>query len=543
MPLKDSTLAKYVHNIKNSPRPLIANHRMLLTQALLALSGIPLCWDQGSSSTIPSLPGFQKDFGIISATNPGQVANFVSLVYIGAGVGAALSFFINDRVGRLWSFRLYASIWIIGQMIAVGSRGNIATLYAARIVSGFGIGPLTVIGPVSLVEIAPAEIRGLLTSWFSVAMLLSLFVAAFTVYGCFNHMPPTTLQWQIPFFAPAIFMALVIAASFFIYESPRWLYLARRDDEATETLVLLRGLPLDHPRVQSELSLIRASITKERQAFGSASTYSLRGLLAVLKETFGVKSNLRRTQQAFISYALAQLSGANSITTYLVPVLGMVGIEGDASYSLFVTAMYSMSKFFFTLIASFFFVDALGRRNSLFLGITIQMLSDVYIGVFIKFQQQGDVPVAAGQAALAAIFIHGFGYAIGLLILPYIFVSELWPNQIRSFGAALTQCFHWLFFFGVNKGVPSLLSSTNNWGAFLFFAGWCFLALIYVFVSVPETAGVPLEKLDELFEGSWWGVWRRSKELKSGGEVFEGRERDEEEVQVQIAGKDGKGAV
>ncbi|KAL4934925.1 hypothetical protein BDV06DRAFT_234930 [Aspergillus oleicola] len=505
MVFKQSTLAKYIANIKASPRPLIANHRMLLTQALFALSGIPLCWDQGSSSTIPSLPGFQKDFGISEATNPSQVSNFVSLVYVGAGTGAALSFFINDRVGRRWSFRIYVLIWIIGQLIAVGSQGNIATMYAARIIAGFGVGPLTVIGPVSLVEIAPAEIRGLLTSWFSIAMLMGLFVAAFTVYGCFVNMASSTLQWQVPFFAPALFMALAIVASFFIYESPRWLFLTGRDEEATETLVLLRGLPLDSPRVQAELSDIRSSI----------------GLKAVLKETFLVQSNLRRTQQAFLSYALAQLSGANSITTYLVPVLGMVGIQGDSAYSLFVTGMYSMAKFFFTVIASFFLVDAIGRRNSLFLGITIQMLSDTYIGVFIKFNQEGDVPVAAGQAAIAAIFIHGFGYAIGLLILPYIFVSELWPNQIRSFGAALAQFFHWWFFFGVNKGVPGLLSSTNNWGAFLFFAGWCFLALIYVFCVVPETAGVPLEQLDELFEGPWWNTWKRSKRFRAV--VIEGR--------------------
>ncbi|KAL3476506.1 general substrate transporter [Aspergillus californicus] len=519
MVFRNSTLAKYIKNIKTSPRSLIANHRLLLTQALFALSGVPLCWDQGSSATIPSLPGFQEDFGITSATNPGQVSNFVTFVYIGCGTGAALSFFLNDRVGRLWAFRIYALTWIIGQMIVVGSK-NVATLYAGRIIAGFGIGPLTVIGPVSLVEIAPSEIRGLLTSWFSIAMLMSLFVAAFTVYGCFVNMASSTLQWQVPFFAPCIFMALAIGASFFVYESPRWLFLAGRDDEATETLVLLRGLPLEHPRVQSELADIRGSIVKERQAFGSASTYSLKGLRAVLKETFLVKANLRRTQQAFISYALAQLSGANSITTYLVPVLGMVGISGGSSYSLFVTGMYSMAKFFFTIIASFFFVDAIGRRNSLFLGITVQMISDTYIGVFIKFHQEGQASHAAGQAALAAIFIHGFGYAIGLLILPYIFVSELWPNQIRSFGAALTQFFHWWFFFGVNKGVPSLLARTNNWGAFLFFAGWCFVALVYSFCVVPETAGVPLEKLDELFEGPWWNQWKRSKAAETEAVVM-----------------------
>ncbi|KUL84540.1 hypothetical protein ZTR_08745 [Talaromyces verruculosus] len=529
MAFKNSTLAKYIKNIKTSPRSLIANRTLLTSSALYALAGIPLCWDQGSSSTIPSLPGFSKEFGITSASNPSQVSNFVSLVYIGCGVGAALSFFINDRVGRLWSFRLYSFIWIIGQMIAVGSQGNLKTMYAGRIVAGFGIGPLTVIGPVSLVEIAPAEIRGLLTTWFSVVLLMSLFLAAFTVYGCFVNMAASSLQWQVPFFVPTIAMAFVILASFFVSESPRWLFLKGRDEEATAALIKIRGLPLDHPRVQSELQDIQQSLSKERAAYGNATSYSLRGLGAILRETFLVPANLRRTQQALLSYALAQLSGANSITSYLVPILNLVGVKGGTSYSLFISGMYGVVKFIYTLIASFFFVDALGRRNSLFVGITVQMLSDIYIGVFIKYHQAGPVPTAAGQAALAAIFIHGFGYAVGLLVLPYVFVSELWPNQIRSFGAALTQTFHWLFFFGVNKAVPSLLSNTHNWGAFLFFAGWCFLALIYAFLVVPETAGVDLEKLDALFEGPWWNQYKRPKALVIES-VETGQNSDNEET-------------
>jgi hypothetical protein len=99
---------------------------------------------------------------------------------------------------------------------------------------------------------------------------------------------------------------------------------------------------------------------------------------------------------------------------------------------------------------------------------------------------------------------------LGLLVLPYVFGSELWPNQIRSFGSALTQCFHCLFFFGLNMGIPSLLTKTNNWRAFLFFAGWCFLSLIYVYFVVPETAGVDVEKLDALFEGPWWNQHKGS---------------------------------
>jgi hypothetical protein len=102
----------------------------------------------------------------------------------------------------------------------------------------------------------------------------------------------------------------------------------------------------------------------------------------------------------------------------------------------------------------------------------------------------------------------------GLLVLPYLFGAELWPNNIRSFGAALSQMFHWLFYFAVNKGVPSMLSSMDNWGTFLFFAGWCFIALVYVFVCVPETSGLSLEAIDYLFEGPFWQMTRRAKEVR-----------------------------
>lgn len=368
-----------------------------------------LAWDQGSSSVVPSLPGFSKAFGIASATNPKEITNFVSFVYLTAGIGSALSFFINDRIGRLWSLRLYFTIWIIGQLIATFSSGNLGALYTARFVSGLGIGPLTVTGPMSIVEIAPTEIRGLLTVWFSVVMLLSLTVSTLTVYACFLHVPASHLQYQIVFFTPTIVCAILIAASFFVCESPRWLMLVGREDEAVRTLTELRGLPEDHPRVAGELADIRNQINQEHIKYGANG-----GLKSVLKETFLVPANLRRVQQSCISYALAQLSGANSVTSYLVPILSLIGVNGANGHSLFLSSMYSLSKFFYTLIASFFFIDALGRRKSLFTGITIQLISDVYIGVYLKFRQGGgSVASGSSEAAIAAIFIHGFGYAIG----------------------------------------------------------------------------------------------------------------------------------
>ena len=311
-------------------------------------------------------------------------------------------------------------------------------LWVGRVICGFGIGPLTVVGTMSIAEIAPTEIRGLLSVWFSVLMCVSSVCAVFTVLGSFMHIAVGRLQYQVVWFAPCVFFAIMIAASFFVVcESPRWLWLKGRHQEAIDTLLKLRGLPADHPRVEFEINEIKEAIEQETKHYANSSR-----LMGNLKEMFTVKANLRRLQQTMMCYALAQISGANSITSYFIPILTLLGQAGGTEHSLFLSGMYSMSKLFFTLIACFFMVDALGRRGSLFAGATLQMLSDIYLAVYLKYEQVGPVSSSASQGAIAFLFIHALGYAIGLFILPYVFGGELWPNQIRSLGGAISQCFH-----------------------------------------------------------------------------------------------------
>lgn len=377
-------------------------------------------WDQGSSSLVPSLPGFAETFNISSGANAKAIANFISVVYIGAGIGAFASFFINDTIGRLWSMRLYMVVWIVGQINATFSNGSLPVLYVARVISGLGIGAHTVTGPLSLVEIAPTEIRGLITVWFSVVLLLSLFFSTICVYGISLHVAASKLQYQIVWFAPCIFLAIIIGLSFFAYESPRWLVRAGRIDEARRNLSALRGMSADSPRVKNEFDQIIAELEKERERTGVRSNVISRDIIRLsFVETFTVKANIRRVMQTCISYGLAQLSGANSVTSYFIPIMKLIGTAGDSHHSLFLSSMYSLAKFFFTLIASFFLIDALGRRGSLFTGITIQMISDIYIGIFLKYKATGDVSAASGEAAIAMIFLHGFGYTIGKPRLSY----------------------------------------------------------------------------------------------------------------------------
>lgn len=166
-------------------------------------------------------------------------------------------------------------------------------------------------------------------------------------------------------------------------------------------------MPADYPRLASGISDIEALIPDSGEQGGKLN------LLSIIKETFTVSSNLLRLQQVVLSYALAQLSGANSVTSYFVPIIALLGDTGGTLKHIFLRGMYGFSKLCFRLFASLFLLDVVGRRRSLFIGIAVQMVSHIYIGVFIKYQKEGSVSNSASALAIAAFFIHAFGYAIG----------------------------------------------------------------------------------------------------------------------------------
>ncbi|KAB8218455.1 general substrate transporter [Aspergillus novoparasiticus] len=465
-----TSLAKYIHAIRDSPRE-VYNYNLAVVVVSFALCGCAKGWDEGSASAIIQLKSFERMYDLDNNT----ISNIVSFVNLGAGVGALLSFLLNDRIGRRWSMRLYQLVYIIGSLISC-FYGNIGVLYAGRLIAGLGIGALTVVGPMTIAEVAPKATRGLMTLLFNVCMLSGQALGVFTVYGCSVHISPAkNLQYQIPWFTQTFAPSISIILSFFAVESPRWIILSNKRQSALASLLRLRGLPANHPYVDAEYNEMVRQVEEEDTSLGPTSS------LKVVKETFFIRSNLRRVQLSLVAYILAQMSGANSVTNYLPTIFGML---------------------IFCVAASLCFVDVLGRRKSLMTGITIQIICHSYLAGYLSFftKETSTMPKGASDAAIAFIYIHALGWAIGLYTLPYLFGAELWPSRIRSFGGALSQCFHWLFYFAITKATPSLFTGLHTWGAFVLFAGFCLVALVYTFFLVPETSGLSLEEINKIFE-------------------------------------------
>jgi MFS family permease len=95
-------------------------------------------WDEGSAASITQLKSFQREYGLNSKTSAETISNVVSFVNIGAGVGAFLSFFLNDKLGRIKTLRIYLAIYAVGSLISCLSYGNLGALYFGRIIGGLG---------------------------------------------------------------------------------------------------------------------------------------------------------------------------------------------------------------------------------------------------------------------------------------------------------------------------------------------------------------------------------------------------------------------
>lgn len=302
------------------------------------------------------------------------------------------------------------TIYAAGNLIETFSYGSLPALYVGRLVAGAGIGALTVVGPMAIVEIAPAMTRGLMTLWFNVCMLSSQMIGIFVVFGCNVHIDPSkNLQYQIPFFVQCFVPAIGVFMSFFLHESPRWLCLRGRSEEALKTLTTIRGLKSDHPFLVTEWEMMSTQVAREQAEFGDA------GYLSIIRETFCVRSNLRRVQLTVVAYILAQFSGANSVTNYLPEVFGIIGVK-STNVKVYASGLYALAKLVCCIAASLVFVDVLGRRKSMFIGVTIQALCHSYLAGYLFWfvRDEAGMPKGASDMAIGVIYIHALGWAVGM---------------------------------------------------------------------------------------------------------------------------------
>ncbi|KAF2724162.1 MFS quinate transporter-like protein [Polychaeton citri CBS 116435] len=503
----------------NTPTEVI-NWRLWYGVFVFGIMGAARGIDEGLIGTSAEQPSFQKLFGLNNGTKQEQadlLSNITSMVQMGSILGALIAFVITDRIGRLWATRQLCLLWVLGIMIFLlsATNGSIGMVYAGRFIAGVGIGQTTVVAPTYLAEVAPRTIRGLCVTMFSGAVYLGIMLAYFASWGSNLHISSSTnLQWVVPNLMHIYFAAIIFALSFGAVESPRWLVKVGKNEKAVENLSKLRHLPQDHWFVQSEVMDIQDQLNREREATMGTRWWG------ALKELVMLPANRYRIMLSIFSQLLGQWSGANSITIYAAQYFAMVGVSGQ-SEKLFSTVVFGIVKFASSLICALFLIDYIGRKRSLMSGITLQFVAMLYMAIYlVVFPSVGDEDApesaaekSAGKAAIAAIYISGFGWALGWNSIQYLINSEIYPLRLRAIGGSFAMTFHFVNQYGNTKAVPSMFISMTTGGTMFFFSTITLIGFVWVWFFLPELSGKSLEAIDAIFELPWYVIGRKGKEL------------------------------
>ncbi|KAL9621077.1 MAG: hypothetical protein Q9160_004462 [Pyrenula sp. 1 TL-2023] len=422
-------------------------------------------------------------------------ANIVSVLQAGCFLGALLASPLADKLGRRPSLMIASVFALIGSMMQTGANGHLAVIYVGRFVTGVGVGAASMVTPLYISENAPRAIRGGLTGLYQLFIVSGVMLAFWINYGSNINFSGQT-KYLVPLSMQGLPAVLLFFSMYFCNESPR--FLAKQDlwERAKKTLAHVRNLPVSHPYINDEFMEICAVIEKERLLIGGASFWDLQ------REMWTVPGNRNRALISIFLMICQQMTGTNAINYYAPLIFGNLGVDSQTA-GLFATGVYGIVKTVacacFLLLAA----DSLGRRKSLLWTSIAQGMAMFYIGLYVRISPpvKGAPVPPEGYVALVCIFLFAAFFQFGWGPVCWIYVSEIPTARLRATNVALAAATQWLFNFVVARAVPNMLTTVGNhgYGTYLIFGCFCFSMFIFTWFTIPETKGMSLEKMDDLF--------------------------------------------
>lgn len=267
-----------------------------------------------------------------------------------------------------------AFLMIVGGILQTAAQPpGLALIYGGRVISGFGVGMVSNLTPVYVAETAPKELRGFLMSLFEMFLVCGGLLAYWTTYGCSLHLAPTSTQWRVPLSIQIILAAIVLAGSFMICESPRWLAKQNRWDEAATNLCYLRGgADMDSVEIKSELAEMQAQIEGEIQATAGRS----------MKELLQRRNFIRLIWGCGISF-FSIWGGQTALLYYGPVVFGQIGFVGQNA-GLFASGMFTVIKVIVTIGFLALGIQQFKRKNLFSFGALIMAVTMFALGAILK---------------------------------------------------------------------------------------------------------------------------------------------------------------
>lgn len=389
----------------------------------------------------------------------------VSIALIGTVVGAMAGGIPTDMLGRKKTLFWIAVLFLVS---AAGSALAIDwyTFLLFRFVGGLAVGCSSVTAPMYIGELAPASHRGRLVGMFQFNVVLGILIAFLSNY-LLQDVGDNAWRWMLGVQAfPSI--AFLIAV-LYLPESPRWLVVKQnRSEEALEVLALVNP-----QTAEKELHAIQRSHQSEVGVVVSSDLFD--------------KKHRYPVWLAIIFAVFNQVSGINAIIYYAPRIFEMTGL--GTSSALLSSVGLGLVNFIFTLLAMNF-IDRYGRRTLMLVGsfgliITLGLVANAFYT-----QNFSGVPV------FLFAYIAFFAFSQGAVI--WVFISEIFPNEVRAKGQALGSFTHWLMATVIAFTFPYVTLKLGGDKTFLLFTVMMVFQLLFVWKVMPETKGKSLEQVGSL---------------------------------------------
>jgi SP family xylose:H+ symportor-like MFS transporter len=438
------------------------------------------------SGAVSSIDAYFIDPQGLSETARGSLSGWtISSALIGCIIGAFIAGWISTVMGRKGGLILAGVLFLLGSLGsawpefgfgAIGEMGPKALnqFVVYRILGGVGVGVASMLSPLYIAEISPSAIRGRLVSFNQLAIVGGILLVYFVNYFVASQGDDAWVKatgWRLMLASEAIPAIILIVLLMFVPDTPRWLVLRGRSDEALSGLRRIMG----EQDAREILSDIQKSLAEKS---GTLLSFGLPVILVgVLISVF----------QQFV--------GINAVLYYAPLMFANMGASTDTA--LLQTVIVGGANVIFTVVA-IVTVDKWGRKPLLITGALIMAVSMIALGCLFNAH-------AVGLGALIAVVVYIAGFALSWGPVAWVMLAEMFPNSIKGKALGLAVAAQWVAnwlvstSFKVIDGNSALNAMFNHGFAYWIYGGMSVLAALFVIRYVPETKGRRLEEIQELW--------------------------------------------
>lgn len=406
--------------------------------------------DQGVMGGILTLSVFLRQFPSINpdeegldptgssrrATNQGIA---VASYNLGCFLGAIIAIWISNPLGRKRMITLGTAVMVVGAVLQA-TAFRLDHFVVGRIITGLGNGANTSTVPTWQSETCSAHKRGKLVMVQGALITCGVMISYWVDLG-FSFFP-TSVAWRFPLAFQLVFCVFILALVWNLPESPRWLILKGRHDDAREVIAAIADLPADHDHVRTEYKLIKETV--EEMSKGSFADLF----------TSGRNRHLHRTLLAYVNQMFQQISGINLITYYAAVIYSRLGMSDFMSRLL---AALNGTEYFLASWPAVFLVERVGRRKLMLFGAVGQAAT---MAILAGVGSRNELPYQI--TGIVFLFVFNTFFAVGWLGMTWLYPAEIVPLRIRAPANALSTSANWIFNFLVSIRPASSLGADTR---------------------------------------------------------------------------------